>query len=234
MTHPQQKLDKLDRFLFEQSRNAQAMNLSEFDGFCAGLIVCPEMIMPSEWLPIVFGQKGGLEFEDVADLETGMGLIMGHYNRVAQFLTPPCHSFETIYGTEPNSDDVLWEPWVSGFARAMEMRPKAWDKIMSCGEMHLVEGLTMLLLMQAFCEGEINLPDNEIEEMDAQAPDMIPNIVLDLNDWTKSQQQQGFPFASQAAANTNIKPFTNKKIGRNASCPCGSGKKYKKCCGWNL
>jgi len=23
---------------------------------------------------------------------------------------------------------------------------------------------------------------------------------------------------------------TNQKIGRNASCPCGSGKKYKKCC----
>ena len=24
------------------------------------------------------------------------------------------------------------------------------------------------------------------------------------------------------------------KIGRNASCPCGSGKKYKKCCGGNI
>ncbi|OQY03760.1 MAG: hypothetical protein B6I22_10905, partial [Desulfobacteraceae bacterium 4572_123] len=24
---------------------------------------------------------------------------------------------------------------------------------------------------------------------------------------------------------------TNKKIGRNDPCPCGSGKKYKKCCG---
>jgi preprotein translocase subunit SecA len=24
---------------------------------------------------------------------------------------------------------------------------------------------------------------------------------------------------------------TTKKIGRNDPCPCGSGKKYKKCCG---
>ena len=23
----------------------------------------------------------------------------------------------------------------------------------------------------------------------------------------------------------------DKKVGRNAPCPCGSGKKYKKCCG---
>ncbi|MBA3036616.1 MAG: hypothetical protein FP814_09000 [Desulfobacterium sp.] len=24
--------------------------------------------------------------------------------------------------------------------------------------------------------------------------------------------------------------FTEKKVGRNEPCPCGSGKKYKKCC----
>ena len=28
-------------------------------------------------------------------------------------------------------------------------------------------------------------------------------------------------------------PVTVKKIGRNDPCPCGSGKKYKKCCGAN-
>jgi preprotein translocase subunit SecA len=29
------------------------------------------------------------------------------------------------------------------------------------------------------------------------------------------------------------KPTTVKKVGRNDPCPCGSGKKYKKCCGQN-
>jgi preprotein translocase subunit SecA len=28
-----------------------------------------------------------------------------------------------------------------------------------------------------------------------------------------------------------VKPVTSKKVGRNDPCPCGSGKKYKKCCG---
>ena len=27
------------------------------------------------------------------------------------------------------------------------------------------------------------------------------------------------------------KPLTSKKVGRNEPCPCGSGKKYKDCCG---
>jgi len=26
-------------------------------------------------------------------------------------------------------------------------------------------------------------------------------------------------------------PRTEEKVGRNDPCPCGSGKKYKKCCG---
>lgn len=230
MKHPQKELDNLDHFFQKQYRNADAMELSEFDGFCAALIVCPEMIMPSEWLPIVLGQEGGID-EDTVDLETGVALIMGHYNRVAQFLTLPCHSFETIYGTDPNSDDVLWEPWVSGFVSAMHIRSKAWDEIMLSTNKEVASDLTALLLFQAFCMGEVDLSDAEIEKLDAQAPDMIPNIVLNLNDWTKSQQQQGFPFANQAAANTNISPTVHKKVARNTSCPCGSGKKYKKCCG---
>ena len=31
----------------------------------------------------------------------------------------------------------------------------------------------------------------------------------------------------------NAVPPTGGKIGRDAPCPCGSGKKYKKCCGWS-
>ncbi|NDP19930.1 MAG: hypothetical protein GZ091_02440 [Paludibacter sp.] len=30
--------------------------------------------------------------------------------------------------------------------------------------------------------------------------------------------------------NFNPQPIVNTKIGRNDPCPCGSGKKYKKCC----
>ena len=36
-----------------------------------------------------------------------------------------------------------------------------------------------------------------------------------------------------SAAEAKKKPVTNdgKKVGRNDPCPCGSGKKYKNCCG---
>jgi preprotein translocase subunit SecA len=38
---------------------------------------------------------------------------------------------------------------------------------------------------------------------------------------------------SRGEEQTEKKPVVRKekKIGRNEACPCGSGKKYKKCCG---
>ena len=39
--------------------------------------------------------------------------------------------------------------------------------------------------------------------------------------------------SKKKAINAKI-PFISKKIGRNDPCPCGSGLKYKKCCGKNL
>jgi preprotein translocase subunit SecA len=42
-----------------------------------------------------------------------------------------------------------------------------------------------------------------------------------------------FSGGDETAASTNPEPFRREspKVGRNDPCPCGSGKKYKKCCG---
>nr|WP_305119660.1 MULTISPECIES: SEC-C metal-binding domain-containing protein [unclassified Ruminococcus] len=33
------------------------------------------------------------------------------------------------------------------------------------------------------------------------------------------------------SANKTVRKTAKQKVGRNDPCPCGSGKKYKKCCG---
>ena len=42
---------------------------------------------------------------------------------------------------------------------------------------------------------------------------------------------QGAAAAGEEAARTKTITRDQPKIGRNEPCPCGSGKKYKKCCG---
>lgn len=44
-------------------------------------------------------------------------------------------------------------------------------------------------------------------------------------------RRKGVYFAASPGGMVSASPNYNKKVGRNDLCPCGSGKKYKKCCG---
>ena len=56
-----------------------------------------------------------------------------------------------------------------------------------------------------------------------------PEKITDL----RQPKEQQLIFSGGDEAETKKGPVkrTQKKVGRNAPCPCGSGKKYKKCCG---
>lgn len=63
----------------------------------------------------------------------------------------------------------------------------------------------------------------------AGSSNIINEIVFNKQPWTKNENLEEF---SKIVLKTGIpvnKEF--KKVGRNDPCPCGSGKKFKKCCG---
>ena len=50
-----------------------------------------------------------------------------------------------------------------------------------------------------------------------------------------AQATKASPMADVAGGRRDAAPVVGGgKIGRNAPCPCGSGKKYKRCCGANV
>jgi len=59
------------------------------------------------------------------------------------------------------------------------------------------------------------------------------NVAPSLLTLENRDYQQESEFESEPVPEKNITPFNmaSGKIGRNEPCPCGSGKKYKKCCG---
>src|SRR4051794_36940120 len=48
-------LDLLDAYLLSDQSPPECMLLSDLDGFLTGIAIGPEVVMPSEWLPHVWG-----------------------------------------------------------------------------------------------------------------------------------------------------------------------------------
>ena len=62
----------------------------------------------------------------------------------------------------------------------------------------------------------------------------MESLVFQENAWTKSRQvgkgDRG-PASFPAGFGFNEPSAFGRKVGRNETCPCGSGQKYKTCCG---
>ncbi|MBO5946156.1 MAG: preprotein translocase subunit SecA [Clostridia bacterium] len=73
------------------------------------------------------------------------------------------------------------------------------------------------------------------EKMVNEIKDETVRQVLAVVPKVQSTERVAVAKASATSADGSIarKPATSKKVGRNDLCPCGSGKKYKKCCGQN-
>gem|GEM_PF-3712410 len=77
-----------------------------------------------------------------------------------------------------------------------------------------------------------NFP-SEVMEMERPYLRPLPDKPLDIREETGSANETGSAHESGRYRGDNViqLPVRVNKAGRNDPCPCGSGKKYKKCCG---
>ncbi|MFT8646305.1 UPF0149 family protein [Gluconacetobacter sp.] len=209
-------LRQLERVL---ARLETAMLLSELDGFLAGVLVCPEMILPSEWLPVVLDPDG--EGDPVLEHENDARLILQHYNAVLHDLDRG--RYAPLFNIDTRHDDVLWELWIEGFERAMALRPEAWNDLLRGSDETVGPALVGLHKLVAMTDSPPDSDDELGTLLSETAPDLIP-------EWVQALHVARLSESMDRLAN---RPATSTKIGRNEPCPCGSGKKYKKCCGMN-
>lgn len=225
MDQSDQELDRLNALLHALPAEAMPMTLSELDGYIVGVLACPEMIPPSEWLSHVWGETGDAEFPDQQSAEETIGAVMAHYNSVVEAITGALW-VEPIYEVDPNSDEVMWEPWVDGFTCAMRVRPAAWSRLLDQADEETRTTMIFLMALQDICTGQSKFTEDEIDEIDLEAPDLIPNCVATILHQSRPE------LSSREPANLPDMPIRGGlRPGQNDPCPCGSGRKYKKCCG---
>ena len=227
MNKEEKRLDRLSELLDALPAENMAMSLSELDGYVTGVLACPELILPSDWLPGVWSETGEVDFADQKVAEETIGAVMAHYNSVAETIAQSPW-IEPVYQVDDTSDGTLWEPWVHGFTCAMALRPDAWKQLLDRVDEETRSSLIFLMALQDINIGKSKLTDEEIEVINIEAPDLIPNCVAMI------LRQSRPELAGTAAANLPGPPHKAAlRPGRNDPCSCGSGRKYKQCCGRN-
>lgn len=209
-----------------------AMLLEEFDGFVAGLLVCPEMIAPSAWLKSVWNREGGEAdptFESLEHANAVLELIMTHYNAVARTLFVEPERYAPILAIDRRNGDVLWELWIEGFEAAVKLNSAAWARLITGDDVEAAKAFAGLMTLADIARRDPRFSKAEIDAVSASAHERLAEWVRELNGWR---------LANMAAATPGTLPIQmagapGPKVGRNHLCPCGSGKKYKKCCGLN-
>ena len=210
-------LDELDRLLLDQSD--ECLLLSQLDGFLTGVLICPELIPPSRWLPRIWSGEPGEGQPDFADMTTFqrvIDLVMHHYNTILSDLNRP-GTYEPLLDIDTRNGDVLWEMWIEGFAEALDVAPAAWRNVAHCGDAGCEAAMKGFHTLRALAKDERQFGEAKQIKWHRQAPDLIPIWVEILHAWRLENDPK--------------RPVRSSKVGRNEPCPCGSGKKYKKCCG---
>ena len=98
---------------------------------------------------------------------------------------------------------------------------------------HLREGIHLRSYgqedpLRAFTVEGFDLFDKMLQDIDKEITNFLVKAQITQNLERKEITKKKF---SNKQDEDPAKPKTSKKVGRNEPCPCGSGKKYKQCCG---
>jgi uncharacterized protein len=192
------------------------MSLEELDGFFCALIAGPETVLPSEYMPYIWGGDEPAEgpvYDSEAQLRFVLDLLMRYWNgiarRVAENITHP----PFLFGAD---DADRGRDWATGFLGGLALRREAWVPLFEHGTANgLVHAIMALYKSDPDVLGEPVTPALRREIIEE-----LPEIVLSIADFWRDPQSRHVE-----------EPRRSKKVGRNEPCPCGSGRKYKKCCG---
>jgi uncharacterized protein len=224
-------LDRLDELLAGAPAPLQPLDAVALDGFLCGVLVQPQRIGLAQWLPAALDVEHGVvpEEVDAAWLAEVTRLVERHHDALRTQLAEG--SFEPLLPAEPvdapDEDPDLPKPsrvlarWVAGFAHAAEQFPALAD----LPDDRVADALDRIWRhLPAASEYERDARDALNREwplatLQTAIEDLVAAVV-EISDQTEAARY----WVAQ-------RRLDSPKVGRNDPCPCGSGKKFKACCG---
>ena len=226
----------LRAFLEHSSRPTGTLTYHELQGFLFTVVSAPEAIPASEWIPIIFAGED-VDYASVDEANEVLGQIMVLSNTInAAVLDRPtllpadCPLRDDVFANF--EDDAPIAQWSRGFLHGHQWLEELWEDYLP---KELQEELDATLVALSFfssrelAEGfhvETTAADRPFEAMANATYRVVPRAVAQY-------AYMGRSIATGLAEPDWDEPerTDHTKIARNEPCPCGSGKKYKNCCG---
>ena len=218
--------------------------IEELHGLLFGLAVTPEPVLPSEWLPMIFNEEP--RFDDEKDAAACIGYLMEAYNRLIDDSNKGKLKFPFNIKKLSDLEYSLIEGWAYGLFIALTLRPHIWgisdeyeemdvedipddiiDLIEACS---IITAIAMPDEMDEMIKADLGTESNDPEKLEAALYGMLPTCVQTLQNHCEKVRTENATGVNSMKMPAGIK---KAQSGRNDLCPCGSGKKYKKCCGNN-
>jgi uncharacterized protein len=145
--------------------------------------VGPELILPSEWLPVIWGDQEP-EFATKAEMRTVLGTIMGRYNEIAACFSGNREEFDPTFWEGPEGE-VIASDWAGGFLDAVALRAEAWEPLIQD------DGAGILMAPLFLLNGDLELADGVAEENEllAEASDIIPACVAGIHEFWRNYRR---------------------------------------------
>lgn len=219
------ELDELEDFLDRDGLPQDCMDISMLDGFFTALAIGPNTLLPGQWLPVVWGETESepMAFDSAEEMQRIIELVMRFYNDRIDSLAEDVDEYSPLIYEEdtPSGNRIpLLASWCVGFISALELDPGGWRPLVENEDSADAALLTPMLLLGTE-DGWRELQENPaLQDKKSDLADIIPTCVIGIRNYWLPHRKVASTFRRET-----------EKVGRNDPCPCGSGKKFKKCCG---
>jgi len=225
----EKEMDELDSFLMSDATTNEVMLLDCLDGFLTAIVSGPAMPKPDEWIPRVWGPTAddAPTFASDAQAERIIGLMTRHMNAIGWSLQQDAENFEPVFDMQVYEGDereyMDGEMWAHGYMTGINMQRDSWKALFESKQ-----GPVALRPIYLLGAAEVTEAEEELVKTQEQREELSKQIPASVGWIYKYWAPQ-----RRAADSANGKPAENEtqKVSRNAPCICGSGRKYKKCCG---
>ncbi len=224
----------LKAFLEDPARPAGTMSYHELQGFLFAVASAPDLVPPSEWMPVVFDEHEPV-YADMDEAQAVLGGLMELYNAVnasvlarGTVLPADCRFRDDTLSNL--AEDAPISRWSRGFVRGHTWLEESWEGVVP-EDLDEEFGATLLTLsffasrqLADALVAETGSPD--LDRLAETTREVFPDAAVSYAHLGRLIHQ-----VRMTAEGSGDIPRRANAVGRNDPCPCGSGRKYKKCCG---